>query len=328
MASTRKIVANWQFSPTVPLIRSPQQENRVLQVTREATSPQLSEAGNDAGGAPGSTCGLEASPNAGNMTLNHVRSEQEYNATFACNRCTREFTRAYGLRSHLRTQIDPCPFICIVCSLAFARQHDRKRHEGLHPSSEFKHDYRETAAQRAFKDREDNESTPRLQALRDDEPATILEPANAAVAYSEHADRGQVDDHTDNTHQKGEAQPSQVVAPIPGVHLAPKPRLRGPAPRIAGPRASRMGHMTNKNDPTPLVYKRKHSQKTPSNAAVVLTPPRTDTALQVMDPGNFEALLTSQQKTTTLASHNVAIELLKKWTVIDISRTGGLIGSI
>ncbi|KAI1739151.1 hypothetical protein F4680DRAFT_149342 [Xylaria scruposa] len=53
-------------------------------------------------------------------------------ATFQCNLCPKRFTRAYNLRSHLRTHTDERPFVCTVCDKAFARQHDRKRHEGLH----------------------------------------------------------------------------------------------------------------------------------------------------------------------------------------------------
>lgn len=53
-------------------------------------------------------------------------------AIFQCSLCPKRFTRAYNLRSHLRTHTDERPFFCSVCGKAFARQHDRKRHEGLH----------------------------------------------------------------------------------------------------------------------------------------------------------------------------------------------------
>lgn len=52
-------------------------------------------------------------------------------ATVQCDLCPKRFTRAYNLRSHLRTHTDE-PFVCTVCGKAFARQYDRKRHEGLH----------------------------------------------------------------------------------------------------------------------------------------------------------------------------------------------------
>lgn len=57
---------------------------------------------------------------------------QKHPANFQCNLCPKRFTRAYNLRSHLRTHTDERPFVCTVCGKAFARQHDRKRHEGLH----------------------------------------------------------------------------------------------------------------------------------------------------------------------------------------------------
>lgn len=57
---------------------------------------------------------------------------QKHPATFQCHLCPKTFTRAYNLRSHLRTHTDEKPFLCTVCGKAFARQHDRKRHEGLH----------------------------------------------------------------------------------------------------------------------------------------------------------------------------------------------------
>lgn len=57
---------------------------------------------------------------------------QKHPAIFQCSLCPKRFTRAYNLRSHLRTHTDERPFVCTVCGKAFARQHDRKRHEGLH----------------------------------------------------------------------------------------------------------------------------------------------------------------------------------------------------
>ncbi len=57
---------------------------------------------------------------------------QKHPATFQCTLCPKRFTRAYNLRSHLRTHTDERPFVCTGCGKAFARQHDRKRHEGLH----------------------------------------------------------------------------------------------------------------------------------------------------------------------------------------------------
>ncbi|WEW55420.1 DNA-binding transcription factor [Emydomyces testavorans] len=60
------------------------------------------------------------------------KTGQKHPATFQCSLCPKRFTRAYNLRSHLRTHTDERPFVCTVCGKAFARQHDRKRHEGLH----------------------------------------------------------------------------------------------------------------------------------------------------------------------------------------------------
>jgi len=61
-----------------------------------------------------------------------TKRAQKHPATFQCTLCPKRFTRAYNLRSHLRTHTDERPFVCTVCGKAFARQHDRKRHESLH----------------------------------------------------------------------------------------------------------------------------------------------------------------------------------------------------
>ncbi|CAM1507342.1 Fc.00g069830.m01.CDS01 [Cosmosporella sp. VM-42] len=62
----------------------------------------------------------------------NAKRVQKHPATFQCTLCPKRFTRAYNLRSHLRTHTDERPFVCTVCGKAFARQHDRKRHESLH----------------------------------------------------------------------------------------------------------------------------------------------------------------------------------------------------
>ncbi|KAH7088038.1 hypothetical protein FB567DRAFT_523543 [Paraphoma chrysanthemicola] len=66
---------------------------------------------------------------SGDGNIDHTR---KHPATFLCNLCPKRFTRAYNLRSHLRTHTDDRPFVCSICGKAFARHHDRKRHEGLH----------------------------------------------------------------------------------------------------------------------------------------------------------------------------------------------------
>ncbi|KAF2794842.1 hypothetical protein K505DRAFT_241271, partial [Melanomma pulvis-pyrius CBS 109.77] len=53
-------------------------------------------------------------------------------ATFQCNLCSKRFSRAYNLSSHLRTHTDDRRFVCSTCGKAFARYNDSLRHEGLH----------------------------------------------------------------------------------------------------------------------------------------------------------------------------------------------------
>jgi hypothetical protein len=74
----------------------------------------------------GSSAGVEGGTGLGPKRI------QKHPATFQCSLCPKRFTRAYNLRSHLRTHTDERPFVCTVCGKAFARQHDRKRHESLH----------------------------------------------------------------------------------------------------------------------------------------------------------------------------------------------------
>lgn len=57
-------------------------------------------------------------------TLQYSRGSK-HPAQFACTRCDKRFTRAYNLRSHLRTHTGELPFVCTICGKAFAPQHDR-----------------------------------------------------------------------------------------------------------------------------------------------------------------------------------------------------------
>ncbi|ROT39819.1 transcriptional regulator prz1 [Sodiomyces alkalinus F11] len=99
---------------------------------RQATSPSRRRQSTSA--VPNNVIALRlADPEYQNTQDNGTTKRvQKHPATFQCNLCPKRFTRAYNLRSHLRTHTDERPFVCTVCGKAFARQHDRKRHEGLH----------------------------------------------------------------------------------------------------------------------------------------------------------------------------------------------------
>ncbi|CAD0113469.1 unnamed protein product [Aureobasidium uvarum] len=67
---------------------------------------------------------------------NDPKRTQKHPTTFQCTMCTKSFTRAYNLRSHLRTHTDGRPFVCNVCNIGFARQHDLNHHKSSHSHGE------------------------------------------------------------------------------------------------------------------------------------------------------------------------------------------------
>lgn len=70
-------------------------------------------------------------PTSGGEGGSASKRTQKHPAIFQCSLCPKRFTRAYNLRSHLRTHTNEWPFVCSVCGMAFTRQRNLKRHEGL-----------------------------------------------------------------------------------------------------------------------------------------------------------------------------------------------------
>ena len=93
-----------------------------LQKSSSAPSPRSVDSGYYSSLTPSDTV----------ATTDSSKHAQKHPATFQCILCTKRFTRAYDLRSHLRTHTDERPFVCTVCGKVFVHKNDRKRHEGLH----------------------------------------------------------------------------------------------------------------------------------------------------------------------------------------------------
>ncbi|KNE66453.1 hypothetical protein AMAG_11590 [Allomyces macrogynus ATCC 38327] len=51
---------------------------------------------------------------------------------FVCPSCQKRFTRAYNLKSHLKTHTHERPYVCEFCPKAFARKQDCLRHARIH----------------------------------------------------------------------------------------------------------------------------------------------------------------------------------------------------
>ncbi|KAF3052433.1 DNA-binding transcription factor [Didymella keratinophila] len=120
-ASTPGLDANRSLSPSAAKSRSPSPSGKSSRRSSTSSVPNrdyILDLADPSRPSPGEGGG--------------PKRTQKHPATFQCTLCPKRFTRAYNLRSHLRTHTDERPFVCSICGKAFARQHDRKRHEGLH----------------------------------------------------------------------------------------------------------------------------------------------------------------------------------------------------
>jgi hypothetical protein len=129
-----------------PSLQPPSSSDSLAPYDDTSTSSRSSSSARGRNGSPSSRNGRSsgnasdqrdyildlANPKRTPSNVAESRKQQKHPATFQCTLCPKRFTRAYNLRSHLRTHTDERPFVCTICGKAFARQHDRKRHEGLH----------------------------------------------------------------------------------------------------------------------------------------------------------------------------------------------------